>query len=79
MYAKSEDVDLENLLIEIFITNGRLLHHERILSFFPKYLEQNFYLMNSLLNEQSVLPRTHAYYLSIMAISCYDCKYLLKA
>ena len=70
---------MESLLVEIFITNGRLLHHERVLSFFPKYLEINFNLLNNLLNEQSVLPSTHAYYLSIMAISCYECKYLLKA
>lgn len=49
------------------------------MSFFPKYLELNFSLVNSLMNEQNILPRSHAYYLSIMAVSCYDCKYLLKA
>ena len=33
-----ETMDLEALLTEIFITNGRLLHHERLLCYFPEYL-----------------------------------------
>jgi hypothetical protein len=33
-----EEVDLESLLKEIFLTNGRLLHHERLLCKLPEYL-----------------------------------------
>ncbi len=32
-------IDLQALLTEIFITNGRVLHHERVLCFFPEYLQ----------------------------------------
>jgi sestrin 2 len=31
-----------------------------------------------MMNRQDVLPITWKYYLSIMAVSCYDCEYLLK-
>ena len=69
---------MQSLLTEIFITNGRLLHHERVLCFFPQYLKMQFQLNNELMNGENVLPITHRYYLSIMAVSCYDCDYLLK-
>ena len=42
--------DLEQLLVDIFITNGRLLHHERILCLYPEYLQMSFKLNNYLLN-----------------------------
>ncbi len=31
-------IELKELLVEIFINNGRLLHHERVLCHFPDYL-----------------------------------------
>jgi hypothetical protein len=31
-------INLKALLDRIFLTNGRLFHHERILCWFPKYL-----------------------------------------
>lgn len=43
--------ELENLLVEMFITNGRLLHQDRVLSFFPEYLKLNTLLMHGLLND----------------------------
>jgi len=64
--------------VEIFISNGRLLHHERVLCHFPEYLNMQFKIQNDLMNGQSVLPITYRYYLSIMAVSCYNCEYLLK-
>ena len=70
--------DLEQLLVDIFITNGRLLHHERILCLYSEYLQMSFKLNNYLLNNQTVLPVSYRYYLSIMAVSCYNCEYLLK-
>jgi hypothetical protein len=71
-------LDLESLLTEIFINNGRLLHHERLLCFFPEYLQLQFKLINELMNMHTVLPVQYRYYLSIMAVSCYNCDYLLK-
>ena len=73
-----DQVDLEQLLTDIFIMNGRLLHHERLLCYFPEYLKMNFKVINDLMNVQTILPITHRYYLSIMAVSCYNCDYLLK-
>lgn len=72
------EIDLKQLLIDIFITNGRLLHHERVLCHFPSYLNLQFKIQKELMNDQNILPITHRYYLSIMAVSCYNCEYLLK-
>lgn len=72
------EVDLKELLTKIFLTNGRLMHHERVLCVFPDYLQMHFNLLNDLMNGSNVLPITHRYYLSIMAVSCYNCEYLLK-
>eukprot|EP00347_Sterkiella_histriomuscorum_P015870 403355371 len=72
------EIDLQQLLTDIFITNGRLLHHERVLCHFPSYLSLSFKIRNELMNTQNILPVTHRYYLSIMAVSCYNCEYLLK-
>ena len=37
-FDDDDDIDLSALLTKIFITNGRLLHHERVLCHFPSYL-----------------------------------------
>ena len=71
-------MDLEALLTEIFITNGRLLHHERLLCQFPEYLRQQFRFINDLMNSHTVLTASYRYYLAIMAVSCYNCEYLLR-
>lgn len=62
----------------MFLTNGRLFHHERILCWFPRYLQYCVEANDVLMNREDVLPITWKYYLSIMAVSCYDCEYLLK-
>jgi hypothetical protein len=77
-YAKAE-VNLKSLLDRIFLTNGRLFHHERILCWFPKYLDLFYEAHDRTMNRQDdALPVTWKYYLSIMAVSLYDCEYLLK-
>ena len=77
-YAKAE-VNLKSLLDRIFLTNGRLFHHERILCWFPKYLELFYEAHDRTMNRQDdALPVTWKYFLSIMAVSLYDCEYLLK-
>ena len=45
---------------------------------FPDYVQMSFKLNNYLMNNQTVLPVTYKYYLSIMAVSCYNCEHLLK-
>jgi sestrin len=71
-------VNLKNLLDRLFLTHGRLFHHERILCWFPKYLEHFVDTEEAMMNKEDVLPITWKYYISIMAVSCYDCEYLLK-
>ena len=76
-YDKSE-IDLEHLLKRIFLTNGRLPHHQRILCWFPRYLEHFVNFHETMMNQEDILPITWKYYIAIMAVSCYECEYLLK-
>lgn len=77
-YAKTK-VNLKAMLDRIFLTNGRLFHHERILCWFPMYLDLFYEAHDRTMNRMDdALPVTWKYYLSIMAVSLYDCEYLLK-
>lgn len=71
-------INLQELLDRIFFTNGRLAHHERVLCWFPKYLQYFEETNDTLMIHEDVLPVTWKYYIAIMAISCYECEYLLK-
>lgn len=73
-----EHMNLQALLDKIFLTNGRLFHHEKILCWFPKYLSHFVETSEVLMNREDVLPITWKYYIAIMAVSCYDCEYLVK-
>ncbi len=73
-YAK-ESIDLQALLDKAFLTNGRLFHHDRILCWFPKYLQLTKQTNELLMENKDVLPITWKYYIAIMAVSCYDCEY----
>ncbi|CDW78780.1 sestrin-1 isoform 2 [Stylonychia lemnae] len=75
---EKEYINLQDLLYRTFLTKGRLFHHERILCWFPKYLQHFDETLDQMMNREDVLPITWKYYLSIMAVSCYDCEYLLK-
>ena len=76
------DVELKKLLDGIFYEHGRIRPHERILCWFPKYLE--FYsstydkVIGNSANDRGVLKLNQKLYLGIMAVSCYNCDYLLK-
>ena len=80
-YAQ-QDVGLKKLLDGIFYEHGRIRPHERILFWFPKYLE--FYIntydkvVGSSLDDSGVLKVNQKLYLGIMAVSCYKCDYLLN-
>jgi len=80
-YAQSQ-VELKKLLDGIFYQHGRIRPHERILCWFPKYLEyyrDSYELVVGSSDEDSgVLKWTEKLYLGIMAISCYKCDYLLN-
>jgi hypothetical protein len=65
-------------LDKAFLVNGRLFHHERILCWFPKYLKLTLRTNELLMANNDVLSVVWKYYISIMAVSCYDCEYLLK-
>lgn len=79
-YDKSE-VDISSLLNKLFIDNGRLYHHEVLLCrWFPRYLELFAHASETLSmsrNDDS-LPAPWKCYIAIMAVSCYECDYLLK-
>ena len=76
------DVELKKLLDGIFYEHGRIRPHERILCWFPKYLEfySNTYdkVIGNSANDRGVLKLNQKLYLGIMAVSCYNCEYLLK-
>lgn len=67
---------MEALLEKGFFTNGRLFHHERILCWFPKYLQLSMQTTELLMETEDVLPITWKYYIAIMAVCCYECEYI---
>ena len=73
-YDKSM-VNMQQLLDKIFIANGRLYRHERILCWFPRYVEYFVENEELLMNNDDILPITWKYYIAIMAVSCYECDY----
>lgn len=83
-------VDLYSFLTKIFLIDGRIYKHYRLLPWFPKYFE---YLYRSQLlimdnndggeealynqSENEIFPKHVNYYLAIMAVSLYQNEYLL--
>lgn len=49
-----------------------------MLCWFPRYLQYFEETNEVLMSHEDVLPITWKYYIAIMAISCYECEYLLK-
>lgn len=81
-YAR-EEVPLKAILDDLFYENGRIRPHERILCWFPKYIQyfaatQDLVIGRSSQTSQDVLSLEHKLYLAIMAVSCYQCDYLLN-
>ena len=74
---------------QIFLIDGRIYGHYRLLAWFPTYM---LYIYRSQLllmdnndgqaigedhSENEIFPRYYNYYLAIMAVSCYQNEYLL--
>ena len=80
-YDKSS-VELKILIDEMFYQHGRIRPHERILCWFPKYLEyftQSYkHIVGGVDDDSGVLKLEQKLYLGIMAVSCYKCDYLLN-
>lgn len=76
------NVPVKAILDDLFFENGRIRPHERILCWFPKYLEHFTETTNSVMGKSSddsdVLRMNEKIYLAIMAVSCYNCDYLLN-
>lgn len=76
-----DNVPLKSLLDDIFYTHGRVRPHERVLCWFPKYLEYFLNTSNVMIGkskaDSGVLAIEHKLFLAIMAVSCYKCDYLL--
>jgi len=89
-FSGNQEVDTQTILENIFLNDGRLYKHYRLLHCFPKYMEF-FYHSQSLLmdnneegmdqlhneSENAIFPKYVNYYLAIMAVSCYKQEYLL--
>lgn len=77
-----DEVPLKSLLDDIFYTHGRVRPHERVLCWFPKYLEYFLNTSNAMIGksqaDSGVLAIEHKLFLGIMAVSCYRCDYLLS-
>lgn len=75
---------------QIFLIDGRIYKHYRLLSWFPSYM-QSIYRSQLLIMDNNefgevefmnefeidIFPKHVNYYLAIMAVSCYQCEYLL--
>ena len=77
-YDEGSEVPLGSILDSIFYEHGRVRPHERIMCFFPKFLEYFRQSHTNLVEKQDSLPVTTKLYLGIMAVSCYNCEYLLN-
>ena len=78
------------MLKSIFLIDGRIYKHYRLLSWFPTYMQQTYRSQLLLMDnndfgeaefmnqfENEIFPKYVNYYLAIMAVSCYRCEYLL--
>lgn len=81
LYGKC-NVNVKAILDDLFFENGRIRPHERILCWFPKYLEYFTETTDAVMGKSSddsdVLRMDQKLYLAIMAVSCYHCDYLLN-
>lgn len=89
-YADNTPTNLQEILSKIFLIDGRIYKHYRLLPWFPQYMQ---YLYRSQLlimdnndggedkfmsqSENEIFPKYINYYLGIMAVSCYQSEYLL--
>lgn len=75
-------VQLKSLLDDLFFEHGRIRPHERIMCWFPRYLQLSSDASDKVLGKSSddtdVLRLDQKLYLAIMAVSCYHCDYLLN-
>ena len=89
-FADGATVDLYSFMSKIFLIDGRIYKHYRLLPWFPKYFE--FLYRSQLLimdnndggeealhnqSENDIFPKHINYYLAIMAVSLYQNEYLL--
>ena len=57
---------------------GKIPHLERLLCWFPDYLNRYFQTKNCLMTVPGALPFDWRFYIAIMAVSCYGCNYLFN-
>jgi hypothetical protein len=80
-YDMSE-VALKELIDDLFYEHGRIRPHERIMCWFPKYLQYFIRSYKEIVvgsdDSKGVLKLEQKLYLGIMAVSCYKCDYLLN-
>lgn len=73
---------LKSILDDLFFEHGRIRPHDRILCWFPKYLQYFAKTSDKVIGKSSedsdVMRLDQKLYLAIMAVSCYHCDYLLN-
>lgn len=57
---------------------GKISHLERLLCWFPDYLNRYFQTKNFLMTLPGALPLDWRFFIGIMAVSCYGCEYLFN-
>ncbi|KAI8051522.1 PA26 p53-induced protein-domain-containing protein [Syncephalis plumigaleata] len=69
---------IRRLIVDTFLTYGRLSHTFRLLSFFPGYMERFHKAYSTIVRHPSgPLPRSWRYYIGIMAAAQHSCQYLI--
>ena len=58
--------------------SGKIPHLERVLLWFPDYLNRHYQTKNCLMTVPGALPLDWRFYIAIMAVSCYGCNYLFN-
>jgi len=89
-FDSNKVVNFGELIRKIFLIDGRIYKHYRLMAWFPTYMEM--FVQSQILvmddneggqeelmsqSEKSIFPKFVNYYLAIMAVSCYKSEYLL--
>ena len=77
----NRQIELQSILDGLFFEHGRLRPHERTLCWFPTYLKHFTETSKQIIGTScttDVLSLDQKLYLAIMAVSCYQCDYLLN-
>ncbi|RKP25754.1 Sestrin, partial [Syncephalis pseudoplumigaleata] len=77
--SSGANAHIRRLIVDTFLTYGRISHNFRVLSFFPGYMERFHKFYSAIVrNPSGPLPQTWRYYIGIMAAAQHSCQYLVS-